>query len=387
MRIPSDNFGRSALIDDTVLPEFTVTPVEVLIAAGTTETITRDDAVVTIHDGATVDTEARIDSLAMEGWWFQSEDTTVTRVDRFGYADRVSNGSAWVAATNGRFRQRFLVTMNRVDPAEYEELVSWVGGSLARFASDTVFASVDGVTASTDTRLLFDGSLRNDDLFIADYAQALTAVAQTSSTYGSHIGMTAITPRHVAGCAHAIHPDGGTLTWWEADGTPVTRTILASYSVPPVAGISTDLQVYVINSDLPAGITPMPVPPPDFTDYVRNYPLGVPLLFVDRDNLANTAISRRLDANFVSISTPATGSELLPFYTRPESGTSGKPILKPYSASGLMWLGHFTAPGGGPSYHARDWSAIITAVDALAGISTEYLPETADLSAFTNFSP
>lgn len=386
MRIPSDNAGRSILIENTTLPVFTVTPVQVLVSPGTTETITRDSAVITVHDGATVDTEARIDSLEMEGWWFQSENTAVTRVDRFGYAARVANGSAWVKVTNGRFSQRFQVTMSRVDPGSFEELVEWVDGSLEGYSSDTIFARVDGVTASNATRALFDGAVRNEDLFCADYAQALTAVAQTSSTYGSHIGMTAITPRHVAGCSHAIHPNGSTLTWREVDGTAVSRTILSSYTVPWSGGLNPDMQIYVLSSDLPEGIMPMLVPPPDFTDYVRNYQLGVPLLFVDRDNLMNTAVSLGISANFLTITTPATGSELLPFYTHPVGGTSGKPILKPFSASGLMMLGHFTAGGGGPSYHARNWSAIIAAADAAAGISTGYVPEVAVLAGvFTNF--
>jgi len=81
----------------------------------------------------------------------------------------------------------------------------------------------------------------------------------------------------------------------------------------------------------------------------------------------------------------AASEEFYGFFDLPQPGTSGKPVMIPYSSSGLALVTTFTSAFSGPIYHSLNWSSIISTLDALAGVSTGYLPNVVSLSAFTNF--
>lgn len=363
------------------LPLFVVSPVEVLIEEGINFTETRDDAIVVVSEGATVDNNKRIevDGGFADSWVFQSLDSSVAKVDRFGNITRVSDGIARIIASDQKTRLIFLVSVSRSDPVEVVILQEWVEGSFARFSNDTIFDLINGITASNATRALFTSGGRNDDLFCVQYSQALTAVAKTSSAHGSHIGLTAITPRHVVGCHHALHPIGGTVTWETVDGVNITRTIIASYEMPEMEGFTSDTQLYLLDDYLPSTITPCKLPPEIFLDYIKNPQFGIPLIFTDRDNIANIAITSKMDSRSLFNQSPP--GDLQPFYTWPMAGTSGKPLFFRNSETEMMIAGTFSSSGGGPSHYARNWTAAISAVDALAGITrTNLLSYSTDLS-------
>jgi hypothetical protein len=359
------------------VPAFTISPVQVVIDAGSSEGETHEDANVLVEYDATIDTNRQITSNKFARTSYTSETPSIATVSDTGYVQRVSDGTALIRARTGTNDQRLRCPVSRVTPTTGTTFESWVFGTLAAFADTAVRGSIEGVEPSSATRSIFDGEFRNLWLFCSAYEEALTAIVGSRNGSG-WMGFTAITPRHTVHAAHAVHGVGDTLIFKTVDGTSVTRTTTHRYVVP-----GTDIVVFLLDSDLPASIKPMPLAPTNIGDFLRNPEYGVPLLFADRNNLMNAVLSYQLTSDILSLTAPS--GDMAGFYDFPEEGTSGKPVMIPYSATGLALLMTFTSPNHGPSYHARDWPAIIAALDALGGVSTGYLPARANLSAFTEF--
>lgn len=358
-------------------PTFTVVPVQVIVEAGSSEADVNEDANVLVEYDATIDTNAQITSDGFSKTLFESLTPEIATVNDLGYVQRVTDGTARIIAATGPNKQALKVPVSRVTPTTGTEFVSWVNGTLAHFANAAVIDMIDGVDPSSSTRSIFDGEYRNLHLFCGAYAEALTAIVKARNG-GGWYGFTAITPRHVVHAAHAVHGVGDTLVFKTVDGGDVTRTTTHRIVVE-----GTDICVFTLDSDLPASIKPMPLAPTNIGDFLRNPGYGVPLLFADRNNLMNIALSNSLTSSYLNIGFPT--GDMAGFFDVPEEGTSGKPVMVPYSSTGLALLMTFTSPFSGPSYHSRNWSSIIAALDASAGISTGYIPSRANLSAFTEF--
>ena len=67
------------------------------------------------------------------------------------------------------------------------------------------------------------------------------------------------------------------------------------------------------------------------------------------------------------------------------AGDSGGPAMILINGQ-LALVTTWTSSISGPQYFNRDWSSIITTLDALAGINTGYTPSVINLSAFPNYT-
>ena len=142
------------------------------------------------------------------------------------------------------------------------------GGSYAyrdiyQLATDEVDTRIAGLTAGATTQNLFttrnDGTatyVRSATHFAADVD--LTCISVWNSGTDARETATLISPRHVVLAQHywddAGHGDDRTFRWVAADGMVVTRTLSSSQRIG-----TTDLRIGVLDSDVPATITPAKV--------------------------------------------------------------------------------------------------------------------------------
>lgn len=364
-------------------PVFSISEREVLIDPGTTVTQTENDAVVTNHTGATIETNQQIipDGFYPTSFAILSGSATISSS---GYVQSIlessGNSDVKILAETGPDQQVLQTGVSLVDPGTITTLESWVAGSYGKYASESGPALVADKTGTSQNRQVFVEGARNPDLFCSAYSAALTGIAWWGSHYGTYIGFTAITSRHVVSCAHAGDATGHSVNFITSDGNEVVRQLVRSYIGPGIDRIT-----YLLDSDLPSSIVPIPLLPANFVSYMTHPAFRLPCIFIDRDNLANYAEFFGMIPANCFIQAPA-GNPGLSFYTEPVTGTSGKPIMALTGASSIALISTFSSPGAGPSLHALDWSSAIAALDASAGISTGYVPTRANLSAFTEYA-
>lgn len=374
----SENTDHSIKASHLIAPNYTVESVENLIEEGSSSTETHHDAVVNVTDFSVVDFNAQIFTDAFTDTIYTSMNEVAT-VDDFGKVERIINGKAIIEAQVGPNRQKLEIQVYRQDPIDLTVFTEWVSGSIAHFVDARIRTLTQSISPSDQTRLIFQGNTRNSQLFCAAYQESMTGMARYCDG-SSHIGYTAITKRHVVSCYHSntALSTGQTLTFVTQAGQEINRTITHAYRVG-----STDILMYLLNQDLPTSIKPLKIFPSNLSNYIKNPQYRFPLLYSDRNNLMNIMSSKNIDSN--SLLFNAASEEFYGFFTIPQTGTSGKPILIPVSNSELAIFCTFTTPFSGPAYHARNWSTLIASLDVLAGISTGYTPTTANLSAFTSF--
>lgn len=254
----------------------------------------------------------------------------------------------------------------------------YADGTFAEFSTIRSGDVLDGVVSSNSTRLIFNpNGTWNPSCVLYPFRQSLTGISFWNSTYGTHLGGHLITKRHVIWPAHGHNYTTYTQQFLTEDGEIISRVASNPYSIP-----LGDTWVYVLDSDVPDNVTPLPIFPSNFKDYLPN--LGpvtyIPVFLPDRDHLVN-AMDMVNMTPFGASCVPPSDVHRNAFYTPLAPGTSGKPVLVPYAENKLALLKPISAH---LSQH-YDWSQIIAAADAGAGISTGYTPEVVDMTAFTKF--
>lgn len=142
---------------------------------------------------------------------------------------------------------------------------------LSAIASDEIDTRILGLTAgNTAQKLYSSGTVRS----LTHLARAvdLTCISlQTSDNWHA----TAISPRHIVTAHHISPANGTTITFVTADGTSVSRTLSSSSQIG-----STDIQIGLLSSDLPATIVPARVL--SSSSQEATLATGSPFVFVDQ---------------------------------------------------------------------------------------------------------
>jgi hypothetical protein len=371
---------------DPYVPVYDVVTVEDVIEEGSTTPVINKDANTLTVEGATIDYNATITGQLGDNPSFVAQNPSIATVDDNGNVTRVSDGTAKIRASSRGNNQILSVPVSRDTGVTTSGFSSWRSGTLAKMSDDRTNAIVSGLTASATTRALFNYPsspslpVRNPGAFLHPNANATCAIAE-SVNGSSWMGFTAITKRHVVAVAHIGNYTGLKAKFVDPSSNRYERTLTQRYEVPGV-----DVAVYLLDSDLPFSVNPVPLLPTTALNYIPNTQYPVPMVFVDRNNYGNICRTLSLTSSTLVIA-PIAGARGT-FYNTPVEGTSGKPILIHYgSLSGQMALvALFTYSGSGPALHALNWSEIIPAVDIMAGISTGYQPARANLSSFTSYA-
>lgn len=225
---------------------------------------------------------------------------------------------------------------------------------------------------------------RNAGFWAADIAQSLTAMSPSNSASGSgQAPVTLITPRHTIAAAHADPADGSTIYFVDAANNVISRTQTAHADV---AG--NDLVVGLLDSDLPAAISPLKVIPDDFYTWFLIY-APTPTLCSDQDANGVVRDIAVLQRRLIRLTIP-TLADRIPFYQVGALGDSGSAlnvlINNEIVLCGIQSQVQLPNDTFGPTpYLANDAiNTAIVAADIAGGIApTGYTVTNPNLSIFT----
>ena len=215
---------------------------------------------------------------------------------------------------------------------------------------------------------------RNKNLWIGPGVD-LTAIGAYNTgddSFGTKFEITAISPLHCLGAAHAAAKIGEVFNFVGADNTTVTRTVVARLN--PVD----DIEVYLLNQELPPSVMPLHILPRDWSNYLRaGLPMHLPVIFVNQANRLYCAEAYGITSGptpQVICQVPTTRQRLA-FNAQVISGDSSFPEMVLVNGTpAILSLWHFGGYGAGP-LEAAHFDAINKAMHQLSrqgGVETNY---------------
>ena len=287
------------------------------------------------------------------------------------------------------------VTLTLSGASVVEVIEGGVAGSARKALSDPMDTALSGANPATQQKVYTtqDPYVRNTSFFLqGTHAEALTCASPWNSAGSNQRAGTAITPRHAVCAKHYPVPVGATMRFITSDNTVITRTVVQAGIVTTSAQ---DAWMVLLDSDLPASITPCKLFPDGYETYL---PAGVssvaayalPLLAMDFSENGTVLdfinqFSKYNGSPFAFYGAP-TISHRLAFYDPIISGDSGNPIFG-VIGSELWLLSTFFGGGSGPFYGGlvTELNAMITTLDTLQGDITGHTVTVGDLSSYTTY--
>lgn len=276
--------------------------------------------------------------------------------------------------------------------ATQNTFVSWVAGSLGAqmdSAIDSLVAAsgTAGLPASLAMFSTISGTtyVRNASCWLTGTGIDLTGMSPCNSGAGSggatNYAGTLVSPRHLIFANHYHPGNGAVIRFIKSDGTIINRTLIDQRQVG-----TTDIQVGILDSDVPAGIGFYPVAPSNLNNYASDHQLWpIPLITTDQQKSIYINEVNKIEGGYVWMTAPSSSSRK-PFTHLAIGGDSGSPCF--YLVNGrLVLAGCYYYSIGIPDLSAYG-SAINSAMHALsqsASASTDYQLTVADMSNFTSY--
>lgn len=251
--------------------------------------------------------------------------------------------------------------------------------------------------------------VRNLSCWCYDLAQQMTCISPWNNAVGDPGGTRGagvlITPRHVYMAAHYPLLSGTVIRFVTQDNQVVDRTILATLTHPQFNGQWPDITLGLLDSDVPATITPVQTLSTDFTNYLQRnnrfytgtyyYPIPYTgVLYTDQEEKALVADYAETNTVFDTFTAP-TNTIKLSAYEPVIVGDSGNPvflIINNKLALVTVWTGISDPYIFGTNYenmqtnNAISLQSMISGVDSKYGISTNYQISAVDLTSFVKFT-
>ena len=249
------------------------------------------------------------------------------------------------------------VTLTLSGASVVEVIEGGVAGSARKALSDPMDNALIVANPATQQKVYTtqDPYVRNTSFFLqGTHAEALTCASPWNSTGGTRRAGTAITPRHAVCANHYPIPVGATIRFIASDNTVITRTVVQAARIFS-NGQGTDSWMILLDSDLPASITPCKIFPDGYETYL---PAGatttaaarLPLLAMDFSE--NGIALDLIKETSMTIPTMGYGAPTIPhrlaFYDPIIVGDSGNPIFG-VIGSELWLLSTFFGAGTGRS--------------------------------------
>ena len=288
------------------------------------------------------------------------------------------------------------VTLTLSGASVVEVIEGGVAGSARKALSDPMDDALIVANPATQQKVYTtqDPYVRNTSFFLqGTHAEALTCASPWNSTGGTRRAGTAITPRHAVCANHYPIPVGATIRFIASDNTVITRTVVQAARIFS-NGQGTDSWMILLDSDLPASITPCKIFPDGYETYL---PAGattaaayaLPLLAMDfsENGIALDFITKQAGSNVPTIIYGApTIPHRLAFYDPIIVGDSGNPVFG-VIGSELWLLSTFFGANTGPFYGGlvTELNAMITTLDTLQGDITGHTVTVGDLSSYTTY--
>ena len=288
------------------------------------------------------------------------------------------------------------VTLTLSGASVVEVIEGGVTGSARKALSDPMDDALIVANPATQQKVYTtqDPYVRNTSFFLqGTHAEALTCASPWNSTGGTRRAGTAITPRHAVCANHYPIPVGATIRFIASDNTVITRTVVQAARIFS-NGQGTDSWMILLDSDLPASITPCKIFPDGYETYL---PPGattaaaatLPVLAMD---FSENGIALDIIAELATATVPTMtfGAPTIPhrlaFYDPIIVGDSGNPIFG-VIGSELWLLSTFFGANSGPFYGGlvTELNAMITTLDTLQGDITGHTVTVGDLSSYTAY--
>lgn len=277
-----------------------------------------------------------------------------------------------------------------------------VAGSARKDLSDVMDTALSGANPVTQQDIFTSQDhttpayVRNTSwLLDSTHAEAITCASPWNSVGGKNRAGTAITKRHVVLANHYRYGKGAIVRFVASDNTVVDKTVLQASRIES-NGYGTDAWMVLLDSDLPASITPCKIFPSNYKTYL---PAGadpssfaatdIPLLALDFEEKGVVLDFTQISPT-ASTPTATYGSPTLPdrqaFYEAIIVGDSGNPIFAVIGSE--LWLvSTFWGAGSGPFYGGlvSELNAMIATLDTLQGDLTGYTVTEGDLSSYTTY--
>ena len=292
------------------------------------------------------------------------------------------------------------VTLTLSAASVIEVIEGGVAGSARKALSDPMDTALSGANPATQQKVytsqdhVTPAYVRNTSFFLqGTHAEALTCTSPWNSRQAGKRAGTAITARHAVLANHYPLLAGDTLRFIASDNTVITRTVVQAARIFS-NGNGTDAWMILLDSDLPASITPCKIFPDGYETYL---PAGattaaaatLPLLAMDfsENGIALDIITKQAGSN---VPTMIYGAPTIPhrlaFYDPIIVGDSGNPVFG-VIGSELWLLSTFFAANTGPFYGGlvSELNAMITTLDTLQGDITGHTVTVGDLSSYTTY--
>lgn len=297
--------------------------------------------------------------------------------------DRVSNGNCRVKANSFAKIAIADCDMTRINGNVYDEFISYEAGSLAQHLVASITALVGSKTSSAKPIYSTQNHaaatyVRNSACWAASIN--LTAFSPWNSREANYRAGVAITPRHTIQAAHYPLAVSDTIRFITTGNAVVTRTVSGINSIS-----GSDIQIALLDSDLPASITPISFAPENLYDYLPSLQtFSVPMLATDYEEKA--FIKENFPAYWSNASHFATfrNSPTDPFSRMTEaiiSGDSGNPVCMVINGSPVI-ISHWLGIDYGPLYH----TFLTEIAAALTSLGGGHSLSTVNLSSFTDYS-
>lgn len=303
---------------------------------------------------------------------------------------KLSNGSPATGLTNG---QLFIVPdelgwghqfLNQTYSTSNEAFVGFVGASLANHLQTNLAGHSNSLGVASEamfsTQDFAHTNLVPNVNFWLKVAPEKTGIVVANGTPPSgNIGGSAVTPRHVLNCNHAGFGAGRALFFVDENGTVISRTVVQSVYLG-----SNDVQLMILNADLPATVHPFKVLPTNYTNQLPNAASGrLAILGMNQQDLIFPRIGFIAADSIIAYSDPAWDG----WNQTIIGGDSGHPIMA-LVGTNLVLLSHWWFAGGsGPDYTVS-FDAINASLHYLStnnAVGSDYQLQPADLSAFPSY--
>jgi hypothetical protein len=276
-------------------------------------------------------------------------------------------------------------------------LVQFTPGSLAYQtvtnlqARSNTFANLSAFTVLDPAHTNF---VPNPNFWLSFAPQRTASVVAQGNPLPNNLGIggSAVSPRHVINCGHAPFTLGTMLAFVDINGTAVIRQVVASTNttVPPQF-TNGDINVALLNSDLPATVFPYPVMPTNYLAYL-------PCL---TNNNGSTALVQILGENQQKQFFPKIWQDDSPSVLAVSSslwlgtalninivvGDSGHPIMMPVGTN-LVLFGHWSTTMLSEANYGDYYNRINSMMHFLStnnNLFSDYQLTPADFSAFRTF--
>ena len=341
---------------------------------------------------------------------YSSDNPTEIDVDALGQVvflvapESTSSATISITGTNetNTITRTVFITLAVSGASTIEVIEGGVAGSARKALSDPMDNALSGANPATQQKIYTSQDhatpayVRNTNFFLqSTHAEALTCASPWNSRQGKNRAGTAVTPRHAVLAEHFPLFAGDSIRFIASDNTIITRTVVQAARIY-TGGKMTDARMILLDSDLPASITPCKLFPGNYETYL---PVGlttaagdrVPALSLDQEEkgIVHDLWEVTVDVNnttvWVSYPDPVLPDRLA-FNETIISGDSGNPMFAAIGSE--LWLVYtFFGPNGGPFYGSMvsELNAMITTLDTLQGDITGHTVTVGDLSSYPTY--